>query len=277
MMEISPSSALPSSVQPRVETSWLALPLSARGLVDELLRYADENARVILQLDADADARAVAKEIGRLLCAHSGELARVQRDTRRLLDDGVLAIEVSAIRLSRAPDETARSVDRPLPMTDAERAQRCRDRKKADRGAALESSRNATTGRDESRDDRHAASVTRSLSSKEDLDLKSSRERERFTPIVTAQRDAASEAINEVRRAKAKQLGLQDHRIHLVWAGFLAKHAEQRKTELEWDNRWAWWVTNQLLLETRTPAPAKFSGKSADLDAPWIRDAMGEP
>lgn len=270
-------SASPCSVQPRVETSWLALPLSARGLVDELAKYADENAHIILRLDEAAHADAVGKEVARLLCAHPGELARVRRDTKKLLDEGILAIEGSAIRLSRVPNGTVRAVERPRAMTDAERAQLHRDRQKALRDQELGSSRNVTIERDGFRDDRHDATVTSSLSFQKDLDLKSSKERETVTRIVTATRDAVPEELNEARRAKAKQLGLQDHRIHLVWAGFVPKHAGQKKTELEWDNRWAWWVTNQLLLESaRAPAPAKGSGKTVDVEAPWIREAMGD-
>ena len=67
---LSPPSVLPCSVQPRVETSWLALPLSARGLIDELSNYTDENARIVVCLDKGADFRAIGKEIARLLCAH---------------------------------------------------------------------------------------------------------------------------------------------------------------------------------------------------------------
>ena len=277
-MMTSPSpSAVPCSVQPRVETSWLALPLSARGLVDELSKYTDENARIIVRLDKGADAAAVGKEIARLLCAHPGELARVRRDTKKLLGDGVLAIDGSALRLSRIAHETARPVERPRAMTDAERAQLHRDRQKALRDQALEASRNVTAERDVFRDDRHGAIVTSPLSFKNDLDLKALKERDAVTRIVTATRDAVSEQMNESRRAKAKQLGLQDHRIHLVWAGFVAKHAGQKKTETEWDNRWAWWVSNQLLLESaRAPAPAKSAAKTVDVDAPWIREAMGD-
>ena len=271
------NAALPHPVQPQVDTEWLALPLSARGLADELAKYADENARILLRLASAGDARAVGDEIARLLSAHRGELARVRRDAKVLLDTGVLAVDGSAIRLSRIAHQTARLVERPRAMTDAERAQRCRDRKKASQGDGFDSSRNVTAERDGLRDDHHVAPVTRPLSFKEDLDLKSLREREAVTPIVTAKRDAAPEEMSEARRAKATQLGLQDHRIHLVWAGFVAKHAGQKKTEAEWDNRWAWWVSNQLLLESASdPVPAKSIAKAADVEPSWIREAMGD-
>ncbi len=280
MMDSSPlPSSLPCSVQPRVETSWLALPLSARGLVDELSKYADENARIIVSLDDGADARAIGKEIARLLCAHPGELARVRSDTKRLMADAFLAVDGSALRLSRIAHETARSVGRSEAMTDAERSRRYRENQKLLREAELESSRNVTgvtEDRDDLRDDRHVTSVTCALSFTEDLDLKSLKEREAVTPIVTAKRDAVPEKINEARRAKAKELGLQDHRIELVWAGFVPKHEGQKKTEAEWDKRWAWWANNQLILESaKAPVTAKGAAKPDEVQPSWMREAMG--
>ena len=275
-----PSSVLPCSVQPRVETTWLALPLSARGLVDELSNYTDENARIIVNLDKGADWRAIGKEIARLLCAHRGELARVRSDTKRLMDDGFLAVDGAALRLSRIAHETARSVERSEAMTDAERSRRYRENQKSLREAELASSRHVTgvtEDRDGFRDDRHVTSVTRPLSFKEDLNLKSLKEREAVTPIVTAKRDAVPKEISEARRAKARQLGIEDHRIHLVWAGFVPKHAGQKRSEVEWDDRWDFWVANQLLLESaKAPAPPTSVTKATDEEPSWIREAMGD-
>jgi hypothetical protein len=137
--------AVACPVRPQVDTGWLALPLSARGIIDELGKYTDENARVILQLDDGADADAVGKEIARLLCAHPGELAGVKRDTKKLLDRGDIAVDGSAIRLSRIAHETARSVvERPRAMTPAERQWLCRAREKAAREQALAASQTVT-------------------------------------------------------------------------------------------------------------------------------------
>ena len=270
---LSPPTALPCSVQPRVETSWLALPLSARGLVDELSNYTDENARIIVCLEKGTDFRAVGKEIARLLCAHPGELGRVRSDTKKLMDDGFLAVDGAALRLSRIAHETARAEVRSEAMTDAERSRRYRENQKLLREAELESSRNVTADRDDLRDDRHVTSVTRALSLKEDPDLKSLKERE----AVTAKRDAVPKQINEARRARAKELGLQDHRIELVWAGFVPKHEGQKKTEQEWDKRWAWWANNQLILESaKAAAPATGAAKSDEAQPSWMREAMGE-
>jgi hypothetical protein len=270
--------AVACPVRPQVDTGWLALPLSARGIIDELGKYTDENARVLLQLDDGADADAVGREIARLLCAHPGELAGVKRDTKKLLDRGDIAVDGSAIRLSRIAHETARSVvERPRAMTDAERARLHRDRQRALREQALEASRDVTAERDDFRDDRHDASVTSSLSLKNDPDLKSLREREAVTQIVTVKRDVVPAKVNEARRAKAKELGLQEHRIDLVWAGFVAKHPGQKKTERGWDERWAWWAANQLVLESANGPPAASSvAKATDEEPLWIREAMGD-
>ena len=274
-MTIETSVACP--VRPLVDTSWLALPLSARGLVDELSKYTDDNARIILRLDDRADADAVGKEIARLLCAHPGELARVRRDTQKLLEGGVLAVDGSALRLSRIAHETARSVvERPRPMTPGERQQLCRDREKALREQAPESSRNVTAERDDLRDERHVASVTRPLSFKKDLDLKDLKEREGVTPIVTTKRDAVPEELNQARRAKAKQLGLADHRIDFVWRQFATYHRRNKKAQQAWDDLWEAWVSRRLVWDSEKAPGSKTIVQAADLDAPWIREAMGE-
>lgn len=264
------------AVCPQVDTRWLALPLSARGMVDELSKYTDDNARVILRLDEDADADAVGKEIARLLCAHPGELARVRRDTQKLLDDGVLAVDGSAIRISRIAHETARAVEKSRAMTDAERAQLHRDRQRAQREQeALEASRNVTAERDDLRDVRHGVSVTRSLSFKDDLDLKSTKERVVVTASVTPARDALTEQPSEIRRTKAKQLGLADHRIDFVWRQFFRYHRNNKKAEQAWDELWEEWVDRRLTWDSGKAPGSATIVQAADFDAPWIRDAGG--
>jgi hypothetical protein len=268
--------ALACPVRPQVDTGWLALPLSARGIIDELGKYTDDNARVVLQLDAGADADAVGKEIARLLCAHPGELARVRRDTKKLLDRGDIAVDGSAIRLSRIAHETARSVvERPRAMTAGERQQLCRDRKKAELEAALASSRKVTAEGDEFRDVRHDASVTPSLSFKNDLNLKSLKERETVTAIVTAERDGISKNINDERRARAKELGLAEERIDVIWLGFFVRHEKGGKTARQLDELWAEWVCRRLAWDAKQRGGPKKAVREADLDAPWIVDAMG--
>ena len=269
----------PLSVQPRVETSWLALPLSARGIVDELSKYTDDNARVILRLDEGADADAVGKEIARLLCAHPGELALVKRDTKKLLDRGFLAVDGSAIRLSRIAHETGRSVvERPRAMTPAERQWLCRAREKAAREQALAAPQNVTNvtaERDDFRDGRHDASVTTPLSLKNDLDLKSSKERETVTAGVTVERDGISKKINDARRARAKELGLAEERIDVIWLGFFVRHEKGKNTARQLDELWAEWVCRRLGWDAEERGGPKKAVREADLDAPWIVEAMG--
>ena len=269
-------------VQPLVDTKWLALPVSARGLADELQKYADETGRVALRLGERVDADAIGSEIARLLCAHRGELARIRRDTQDLLDQNEIAVDGSLLRLCRFAHayQAVQTLERSRARTDAERQQLLRDREKASREQALAASRNVTNvtaDRDDFRDDRHDASVTPSLSLRNDLDLKSLKEREAVTQIVTAKRDVVPEKINEARRTKAKQVGLQEHRIDLVWAGFVAKHPGQKKTEKGWDERWAWWAANQLVLESaNAPPPATSVVKATEEEPSWIREAMGD-
>ena len=161
-------------------------------------------------------------------------LARIRRDAQLLLDDNEIAVDGPLLRLCRFAHahQAVQTLERPRAKTDAERQQLLRDREKASRELALESSRNVTNvtaERDGFRDDRHDTSVTRPRSFKEDLDLKSLRERETVTAVVTATRDAVPE------------------------------------------------VTNQLLWDSaKAPAAPKSAAKTADVEASWIRKAMGE-
>jgi hypothetical protein len=278
--QLSPPSVLPCSVQPRVETSWLALPLSARGLVDELSNYTDENARIIVCLDKGTDFRAVGKEIARLLCAHRGELARVRSDTKKLMDDGYLAVDGAALRLSRIAHKTAaRSIERPTPLTGAQRARLCRDRKKAELEAAPESSRNVTAvteDRDDARDDRHDASVTRSLSLKEDLDLKSLKEREAVTASVTTQRYGLPEKLSDAWRAKAREHGLSDARTDYVWKALVIRNRTRKMTQAKWDELWEQWVLRRLDWDSEKSPNPNAVAQPFDPNATWLRVARGE-
>jgi hypothetical protein len=207
-------------------------------------------------------------------------LARIRRDAQLLLDDNEIAVDGPLLRLCRFAHahQAVQTLERPRAKTDAERQQLLRDREKASRELALESSRNVTNvtaERDGFRDDRHDTSVTRPRSFKEDLDLKSLKERETVTAVVT-ERDGVPEKIGDARRARAKQLGLQDDRIDFVWQQFFIHHGKQKKTDREWDHRWAAWVGRRLVWDSQKSPTSKTVGPMADLDAPWIRKAMGE-
>jgi hypothetical protein len=201
-----------------------------------------------------------------------GELAGVKRDTKKLLDRGDIAVDGSAIRLSRIAHEAARAVvERPRAMTDAERQQLRRDRQNALRDQALEASRNVTAERDDFRDDRHDASVTPSLSFKNDLDLKSLKERETVTAIVTVERDGISKKIDDARRARAKELGLAEERIDVIWLGFFVRHENGKKTARQLDELWAQSVCRRLGWDAKERGGPKRAAREANLDAPWIR------
>lgn len=55
-----------SGVLPRVDANWLALPLSARGLIEELAKIVDDDGGLETSLADGADARAIGDELARL-------------------------------------------------------------------------------------------------------------------------------------------------------------------------------------------------------------------
>lgn len=63
----------------RVDAAWLALPLSARGLGDELLKYADDEGRIALGGAEPGEA------IATMLSAKPNERERVTEDVKALL------------------------------------------------------------------------------------------------------------------------------------------------------------------------------------------------
>ncbi|MEO8878479.1 MAG: hypothetical protein ABI461_23015, partial [Polyangiaceae bacterium] len=152
----------------RVNTRWLALPLSARGLLDELSKYVDEDDIVSLCLGESSDARAIGDEIARLLCAHRGELARVRRDAKALLDRGFIESESEGIRIWIDVPRTERASDAPSPKPSAVRMRRLRDleREQASLGDALTPSHvtPASVTSDVRSDAGDASRVTRALS-----------------------------------------------------------------------------------------------------------------
>ena len=65
--------------------SWLMLPLSARGLGDEMIKYVDDDG-----LFAIKKGRAMVEEVCRIMSAHPKERRRVGEDLADLLEDGYL-------------------------------------------------------------------------------------------------------------------------------------------------------------------------------------------
>jgi hypothetical protein len=73
----------------KLDAQWLGLTVSARGLADELIKYADETGR-LFKVDSVA---AAGEEIARRLSAKKREYKRIAEDTRDLLDDTYLVLE----------------------------------------------------------------------------------------------------------------------------------------------------------------------------------------
>lgn len=74
-------------------TSWQALPLSTRGLGDELVRAADDDGTIAVSKGAAAES------IARLLQAHRDEYKRVAKDLERLLEDGFVILQGDRLRI----------------------------------------------------------------------------------------------------------------------------------------------------------------------------------
>ena len=257
-------------VRPRMDARWLALPLSARGLVDELAKIVDDDGVLETALSEGADARAVGDELARLLCAFRSEHARVRRDAALLLERGLIFSEGSRIRMREVIDEVAPVVDASK-STSALRMRRHRERQEAARGDAVPPSHVtlAAVTCDARSDARDASHVTRALS----LDQKKLLNKERVCDARDARRWLPRDApFCERAREIAACVGVRDP--ELVWKAFLARHAE-KKLSMDWDRLWETWVVREKKWER--PEVAARSGPSVkqavDFDAPWLRAA----
>lgn len=101
--------------------SWLALPVSARGLGRELLTYCDDRGRIPIGDEPPGPA------VSRLLSAHRGEQKRIDSDVAALLKDGYLLHEGDALVIRNFVQAQERS-------SSAERQQRYRDRQRGGAG-----------------------------------------------------------------------------------------------------------------------------------------------
>lgn len=72
----------------KVDAQWLALPVSARGLADELLKYADEEGR-LCRSDIEGG---IPAEIARILGARRNEYKRIADDIEALTKDTFLVV-----------------------------------------------------------------------------------------------------------------------------------------------------------------------------------------
>ncbi len=253
-----------------VDTAWLALPLSARGLVEELAKIVDDECALATCLADVADTRAIGNELARLLCAHRTEYSRVRRDTARLIEHGILSFEGSFIHLNdREPSEV--SVAAIPKSTSATRMRRLRARQEASRRDALSASQVTTdvvTG-DAARDGGDASHVTGALS----LDQNKINLKERVRDAHDARRwiprdmpfpDQAREFAAKVRVTEPE----------LTWMAFTARYAE-RKLSMDWDRLWETYVVREKKWEKPESANRSPKGptvaSAVDLDAPWFR------
>jgi hypothetical protein len=76
----------------RPSATWELLPLSARGLGDELIRYCDEQGRVSMPPNMQPH-----EVCARLLRAHHSEMRRVKTDLAALIADGFVVVEAGAL------------------------------------------------------------------------------------------------------------------------------------------------------------------------------------
>lgn len=257
-------------VRPRMDTRWLALPLSARGLVDGLAKIVDEYGALETALSEGADVRAIGDELARLLCAFRSEYARVRRDAGLLLERGLIFSEGSRIRLREAIGVAAPVLDAPK-STSALRMRRHRERQEAARCDAVPPSHVtlAAVTCDARSDARDASHVTHALSLKEKK-INSNEERAR---ACDARRWLPRDApFSERAREIAACVGVREP--ELVWKAFLARHAE-KKLSMDWDRLWETWVVREKKWER--PHVVARSGPSVkqavDFDAPWLRAA----
>ncbi|MGH7329335.1 MAG: hypothetical protein ACREJX_13385, partial [Polyangiaceae bacterium] len=262
---------------PVFDCEWLALPLSARGLVEELARVVDEAGSLSAYLADGADARAVGNELARLLCAHRNEYARVRRDTACLLEGGLISVAGSRISLHARACRVEEAADGLAKSTSAKRMRLLREREKAARGDALSPSHvtlPAVTS-DARSDDGDASHVTRSLSFKDQINLTSPQEsppkpRRRGHPIPPDLQ------LTDERRAKVLRAGLHDP--DRVWEGFVRHYRETGQRRPNWDRIWCDWVDRQVRWKHERPNLASASApivQGVDLDAPWLRIAEG--
>lgn len=100
----------------RVDATWLKLPVLARGLGSELLKYADDDGRVALQEDEETG-----EGLCRIMSAHKAERKLVSELVQKLLADGYIVREEGGIFIRNFVRAQARS-------SNAERQARYRER-----------------------------------------------------------------------------------------------------------------------------------------------------
>ncbi len=137
----------------RVDGRWTGLPVSARGLFSELLKYVDDDGRIRL-----GPSETPADTVARVVQAHRSELRRIRLDVAELLADGCLRHDLdtgclvmpnfTAAQGIEAVSADERSKQR---AAAAKRAAEYRARKREERDSVTPVTRDAS--RDVTRDD----------------------------------------------------------------------------------------------------------------------------
>lgn len=262
-----------------MNASWLTLPLSARGLLRELVEVVGDAGVLETSLANGADAKAAGDEVARLLGAFRNEYVRVRRDVEILLGRGILALDGSRVRVV---DHVVADADVEATPRVGGSAKRMRDLRARRRAAANESPSHVALGDVTGDGSSDVGDASPSLSSKiKKINSTEERARERH-------RDANGDARNgrphrdrvtrdmpfdDGARAIAEKVALRDG--DAVWLKFIAYWAD-RTLPCDWENLWQKWVADEVIHERKRPlSKANGNQHPADLDAPWIRAAMG--
>lgn len=118
----------------RVDATWLKLPVLARGLGSELLKYADDDGRVALQEDEETG-----EGLCRVMGAHKTERKLVSELAQKLLADGYIVREAGAVLIRNFVRAQARS-------SNAERQARYRQRHAGSEGGDVGDADETATG-----------------------------------------------------------------------------------------------------------------------------------
>jgi hypothetical protein len=108
----------------RVDASWLRLPVLARGLGSELLKYAEDDGRVAVMAD-----EGTGEAVCRIMAAHKGERKSVHELVEKLIADRYIVREQEAILIRNFVPAQRRS-------SNAERQARYRERHSGDESDA---------------------------------------------------------------------------------------------------------------------------------------------
>ena len=259
---------------------WLSLPLTARGLLRELAAIVGADGALDTALAADAPATTIGAEVARLLCAFPHEHTRVKRDVVVLIERGFVIVDASLLRVVGFDEEVPPDADivRPAKSSDGGSAKRMRELRARRRALANGSSPvtpiNVT--RDAAIDDGDASSSLSFKKKKVFFEGRESAHDQRHDVTGDAkERPGVRRCVtrdtpfDDRARAIAEKVGVRN--AEAVWFGFTAHYAG-RTLERDWEDLWQKWGARQITWDQAKNASEEIE---VDLDAPWMREAMG--